>query len=343
MTSELALIKISTIDSNPLRQLDKYPFNEHKLDALGRSIEDVGLWEGVIARRHGNRVQLAFGHHRIEAARHSKRYGEDGKIPVIVRDLTDEEMLQFMGRENLEDYNADFPVMLETWEAAIAYKTSRAPAVKYEDIEIARLLGWTRLDTNSKSGHRSNDTAQACSDAARLIAGDYLNRTDLRNLTVDSVVRLCGRIVAQHEALERMAVKTKRPASEIEQGKKAVGKAGTRVARDVRSGKVAPRDIRSKVDVEAYRFAKGAKRQSPLFAAFGKALADSIGKVAKDDSIAEKCTEIKKALGKIETDDDIHIVKRLAFECEGASRRFDKWATTFADPKKKVVKLKQIK
>ena len=27
-------------------------------------------------------------------------------------------MLQFMGRENGEDYNADFLVMLETWEAA---------------------------------------------------------------------------------------------------------------------------------------------------------------------------------------------------------------------------------
>jgi hypothetical protein len=25
-------------------------------------------------------------------------------------------MLQFMGRENLDDYNADFLVMLQTWE-----------------------------------------------------------------------------------------------------------------------------------------------------------------------------------------------------------------------------------
>ena len=37
---------------------------------------------------------------------------------MVVRDLDDKQMLQFMGRENGEDYNADFLVMLEIWEAA---------------------------------------------------------------------------------------------------------------------------------------------------------------------------------------------------------------------------------
>ena len=95
------------------RLLKTYPFNERKIETLCRSIKDVGLWEGVIARRKGNRFELAFGHHRREAARRSKLK----TIPVIVRDLSDEQMLQFMGRENAEDYNADFLVMLETWEA----------------------------------------------------------------------------------------------------------------------------------------------------------------------------------------------------------------------------------
>jgi hypothetical protein len=30
-------------------------------------------------------------------------------------------MLQFMGRENGEDYNAEFLVMLNTWEAAARF------------------------------------------------------------------------------------------------------------------------------------------------------------------------------------------------------------------------------
>jgi hypothetical protein len=33
-------------------------------------------------------------------------------VPLIIRDLTDEEMVGFMGRENMEDFNSDFLVML---------------------------------------------------------------------------------------------------------------------------------------------------------------------------------------------------------------------------------------
>jgi hypothetical protein len=42
--------------------------------------------------------------HRAEAAR---QLGLE-ENPLVARKLTDEQMLQFMGRENMEDYNADF-------------------------------------------------------------------------------------------------------------------------------------------------------------------------------------------------------------------------------------------
>jgi hypothetical protein len=59
-------------------------------------------------------------------------------------DLSDKQMLQFMGRENGEDYNSDFVIMLNTWDGAAAYfrAISRKSA---QPIEIARLLGWVRL------------------------------------------------------------------------------------------------------------------------------------------------------------------------------------------------------
>ncbi len=60
----------------------------------------------------------------------------------ILRDLDDEQMIQFMGRENMADYNADFLTMLETWDAAIEYVPSR-DGKPYQPIEIANLLGWT--------------------------------------------------------------------------------------------------------------------------------------------------------------------------------------------------------
>jgi hypothetical protein len=48
------------------------------------------------------------------------------------------------------DYNADFLVMLKTWEAAEAFIYPRDSAEKSEAIVIARLLGWTRLESGRR-------------------------------------------------------------------------------------------------------------------------------------------------------------------------------------------------
>src|SRR4249920_1969210 len=101
MASEIKHLALTSLAPNPMRKLAKYPFNEDKIAALRASIKDVGLWEGVIARKKGSEYQIAFGHHRVEASR--KELGRDARIPIIVRDLSDEQMIQFMGRENLED------------------------------------------------------------------------------------------------------------------------------------------------------------------------------------------------------------------------------------------------
>jgi hypothetical protein len=139
-----------------------------------------------------------------------------------------------------------------------------------------------------------------------------------------------------------MGRQTHRPAKEIEKAKRISGKAGERVAKEVRSGQTAQRDIRGSVDVHAYRHAKEAKQQTPLFAMFGKAIADSISRIAKDDALAEKLTDIENALGSITLQEDRQTVKRIAFECESASERFDKWRTIFANAETEVVKLKAV-
>jgi hypothetical protein len=43
----------------------------------------------------------------------------------------------------LEDYNADFLVMLESWQTAEKFLTGGARQ-KLDGIEVARLLGWNR-------------------------------------------------------------------------------------------------------------------------------------------------------------------------------------------------------
>ena len=134
MKTTIENVDIAEVDANPFRRLGDYPYVQRKIDALKRSINDVGLWEGVIARRSNNRVQIAFGHHRVEAARQSGLT----EINMIIRDLSDDQMLGFMGRENMEDYNADFLTMLETWEAAVGHNLTSRDVKSANPIEIAQ-------------------------------------------------------------------------------------------------------------------------------------------------------------------------------------------------------------
>ena len=68
-TAEIVMVPLRDIDRNPFRLLEQFPFSGRKIRALLASVADVGLWEGVIGRRKGNKVEIAFGHYRIEAAR----------------------------------------------------------------------------------------------------------------------------------------------------------------------------------------------------------------------------------------------------------------------------------
>ena len=50
-------------------------------------------------------------------------------------------MLQFMGRENGEDYGNEFLVMLNTWEAAVTFRKSVPRGTDETTLDIARFLG----------------------------------------------------------------------------------------------------------------------------------------------------------------------------------------------------------
>ncbi len=308
---------IGAIDHNPFRNTDKYPFVERKLEALGRSIDAVGLWEGIIARRSGNRYELAFGHHRYEAA---KRAGLTS-VTLIIRDLDDEHMLQFMGRENMEDYNADFLTMLETWDAAWNWVKSRA----FKDpqpIEVTRLLGWT-AGRGVVDGDQMNRTAVACNSAHRLIAGGHVSRADLVDLTVNEAREICTRATANIERIEKAGKAMHTPAAAIEASKKAVAKAVKETAKESRAGGVSQADLRGRVDLNAYKAANstGKVKESPLFAVFAKQLTDQLYRMLRTDVAAEKLEEIISSIKEIGPDGDWSMVGMLKHDLNGVIER----------------------
>lgn len=341
---EIRNVPIGLIDPNPHRDLGNYPWMAKKLEQLQRSIKDVGFWAGVIARPKGRRYELAFGHHRIEAAKQNHLK----EVPVILDDLTDHQMLQYMGRENGEDYSADLLVMLNTWEGAVKFLAKSTgygkPETKVsrglQPIDIASVLGWVATDKHNQ--RHMNPVAATCAAAHSLIAGGYISRADLQHLNVTEARELLTRT---HQRIEQLATIGRREGHKLADTKQAqavVGKAARITAREVGKGDVATSSIRSQVDLNVMRAAGKAstKAMAPLFAVFGQALCNQISHMLATDTAAERITEIEKALDAIDMEDDRAIIRKLHHELDELSRRAGRAKTrTTTD---KVVRLKTI-
>ena len=345
--SAIQNIPIEKLRPNPFRDLGTYPWIEDKIEALMKSYKEVGIFEGIIARPDPidkGFYQKWFGHHRQEAA---KRFGVS-KLPIIIRDADDRQMIQAMAMENGEDYSTDFLVQLNTWEGGIQYLTGvpRDNAEKLQTLEIARLLGMTRADDTGKHGDRINDTAQACSAAYALINGGHLNRNDLRGLTINAARELTQSVLSQMDRIDKMASLTKNATpTSVKQAKGFVAAAGKATANRVRAGQVSHRGIRGEVAANA--FTKAVERHKadaplPLLSAFADAVCRSLSKTLVDDYAAEKLQQIAKAIVQITLEADFAAIRRVQFELQEISKRAGTWERRITPSKEKIVSLKQL-
>jgi hypothetical protein len=339
---EIKDVPISLIDSNRHRDLKTYPWIERKVEQLMYSITDVGFWAGAIARPHSKRYELAFGHHRLEAAERLKLK----TIPLIIAALTDQQMLQYMGRENGEDYSTDFLIMLNTWEGAVKFLANsrgspNSRAVARKPLDLAILLGWTRLDPDRDHSPRLSDLASACHSAHTLIQGGYLSRDDLSGLAVRAAEDIVTRAQRRMEQMEELARQNKAPVRDVEEAKKHIGKAAVETAKAYIKGDVAGRDLKSHLDLKTYRYAREAKLQSPLFASFGRALIEQIERMINTDGAADKLAEVRKALGDLTENADKQVVERIDLALAQLSERAENWRGKL-HPGKKIVPLVPI-
>lgn len=115
-------VKLGDILPNPYRNIAQYPISRIKVEKLKESIEETDWWGNIVCRpAKGGKFEAAYGHHRLVAGR--ELLGDDALVDVIVRDLSDEQMLKIMTRENAEEYGHASDVDRETvraWVTAIA-------------------------------------------------------------------------------------------------------------------------------------------------------------------------------------------------------------------------------
>lgn len=92
-------VALKNIKPNPWRYLnDGYPINKLKVDKLRASIKRTGFWDNLIGRKKGEFIEIAYGHHRMEALR--QEFKNDYEIDIVIRDFNDSDMLKIMAAEN---------------------------------------------------------------------------------------------------------------------------------------------------------------------------------------------------------------------------------------------------
>jgi ParB-like nuclease domain len=108
------MVPLSKIKDNPWRDRVRNPICPDKVERIATSIDKTKkYWMGTYGRRMPNGdVQLAFGHHRVEAA---KAEGLK-EIPISIENFTDGEMLVWMASENVR---GELPVAIEAISAAV--------------------------------------------------------------------------------------------------------------------------------------------------------------------------------------------------------------------------------
>ena len=89
-------IPLDRIVSNPWQPRNR--FDEEKLKELSASISQTGVLSPILVRREGDKYVLIAGERRLKA---SKMAGLQ-RIPAIVRDVTDVEMLELSLIENIQ-------------------------------------------------------------------------------------------------------------------------------------------------------------------------------------------------------------------------------------------------
>ena len=311
--SHIESVSLAEIDTNPFRRLGDYPYNEKKLDELKRSISDVGLWEGVIGRRNGNRVEIAFGHHRIEAARRLKMTAGD----LIIRELTDDQMLEFMGRENGEEYNTDFRCLLETWEAAV----NHLGAEHGSRLAAAELLGWT-TPNGAQSGR-----ANACAKALKAVNEGLTHRENLTGLNVYQANTLIGELQEQIAVIDNPLSKTKRTEEEKAQAKKETVEDVNAIIEEVGAGEVGTQDARTRIKVargqaeERVSPKPVTQRPLPELWSAARTMENRIGTILLNDATADKLDQLVEAYPIIVQEDQDTLLAGIIKELEALERR----------------------
>ena len=136
---EIIEIDLSQLRSNPYQP--RKIFDEEALKELSESIKEYGVFQPIIVKKSIKGFDIIAGERRVKA---SKMAGKT-TIPAIIRDFTDEQMMQIALLENLQREN------LTAIEEATAYKDI-INALSITQDDLAKKLGKSRSHITNMLG-----------------------------------------------------------------------------------------------------------------------------------------------------------------------------------------------
>lgn len=237
--SSVEMICLRDIFPNRYRDAKNYKLSEDKIDALVHSYGNSGFWDGSIqARPHPTnpgKYEIAFGHHRVEAAR---RFGLN-EIGLVIAKRSDSDMLRMMADENREEFKHDPGVAINTIAAVIkAYgrgeieldkpdpKTNAhalyhaAPSsAAYTCSTVARFLGWTK-----RHGNRDPEPTNTCRVAFEAYHGGQKIQRGVESVKPEYRTHLAVEAITDAARAARIEAKKMgfSPAKSVEAEKRAI-------------------------------------------------------------------------------------------------------------------------
>lgn len=129
---EIVELPIDELRPNPYQP--RKVFDEEKLQELAQSIKEHGVFQPIIVKKSSIKgYEIIAGERRVKAC----KMADVDKIPAIVRDFSDQQMMEIALLENLQREN------LNSIEEAMAYR-SLIDAMKITQEELANRLGKSR-------------------------------------------------------------------------------------------------------------------------------------------------------------------------------------------------------
>jgi len=132
-------VKISELRSNPYQP--RQVFDENALEELASSIKEHGVFQPIIVKKSIKGYEIIAGERRVKA---SSIAGLE-EIPAIIRDFTEEEMMEIALLENLQREN------LNAIEESVAYK-KLLDQLSLTQEQLAKRLGKSRSHITNMLG-----------------------------------------------------------------------------------------------------------------------------------------------------------------------------------------------